>query len=277
MSNKLIQYSVNLLPWQIRSWIKHIPVVSQLQRWFFERFLAGQEFIHTINAGPAKGLRYPISLPQDKGIWTGTYETNFALALVNSVQAGDICYDIGAYRGFFSGILALAGAKLVVMFEPLPENCTQLQHLIETNPQLPLKLESMAVGDQDGEIEFNVMPEASMGKIQTSPFQLEVEGERRLQVPIYKLDNLVISSKLPPPKVMKIDVEGAEMQVLQGASEVLKMYHPSLYIEAHSHELSDDCNQFLTGLGYKHITVLETGLPPNPKCDPEICHLICTY
>ena len=111
MNNKIIQYSVNFLPWQLRRWIKHIPVIASLQRWFFANFLAGQEFIHLINAGPAKGLKYPIKLPEDKAIWAGTYEPDFALVLANSVQSGDVCYDIGGYRGFFSSVFALAGAK----------------------------------------------------------------------------------------------------------------------------------------------------------------------
>jgi len=120
--------------------------------------------LHIINAGPAKGLVYPISLPFDKAIWTGTYETELAKAVANSVNHGDVCYDIGAYRGFFSGVFGLAGASHVVAFEPFPENCAQLQRLFANNPGLPLTFEQVAVGSENGIAEFNVMPDSSIGK-----------------------------------------------------------------------------------------------------------------
>ena len=276
MNNKIIQYSVNFLPWQFRGWIKHIPIISNLQRWFFAKFLAGQEFIHLINAGPAKGLKYPVQLPEDKAIWSGTYEPDFALVLANSVQPGDICYDIGGYRGFFSSVFALAGAKLVITFEPLPANVSQLRRLAEVNPQLPLRLESIAVGEEDGFVEFYVMPEASMGKLENSSFQAEVKGTDLLTVPIRKLDSLVSEETIPAPQVIKIDVEGAEVQVLKGAREMLCKYHPLLLIEAHSPLLANDCTCILRELGYQ-VSVLETGFAPNPQSDPEVCHLIAKF
>ena len=70
----LLRKSVSLVPWQIRGVIKKMPLMAPLQRRLLARFLEGHEFIHMVDAGPARGLRYPITLPQDKGIWTGTYE-----------------------------------------------------------------------------------------------------------------------------------------------------------------------------------------------------------
>jgi len=274
MISKLLHSSVNVLPWQLRSWIKHIPVVSNLQRWFFAKFLVGEEFIHIINAGPAKGLKYPVKLPEDKAIWSGTYETEFSLILANSVQSGDVCYDIGGYRGFFSGVFALAGAQLVVTFEPLPENCNQLHKLAGLNPELPLRLEAIAIGEQDGLVKFNVMLEASMGKLESSSFQSDVRGNDVLTIPIRKLDSLVSQGIIPTPQVIKIDVEGAEVQVLKGSIEILTKHHPLLFIEAHSHLLANDCTSILRELGYS-VFVLETGFAPNFQSDPEVCHLIC--
>jgi hypothetical protein len=93
----LLERSVNFIPWQARHWIKHIPIVAWLQRLVFQKFFSGREFLHQINAGPAKGLNYPISLPLDKAIWTGAYETELAQAVTDAVCKGDVCYDIGAY------------------------------------------------------------------------------------------------------------------------------------------------------------------------------------
>lgn len=160
-----------------------------------------------------------------------------------------------------------------MIFEPLPDNIEQLKKLVDLNPNLALRIESVAIGDSDGFIQFYVMPEASMGKLENSPFQSEIKGNNVLKVPIHQLDSLVIESIIPPPQVIKIDVEGAEIQVLKGAKTVLSNYHPLLFIEAHSPSLATGCCEILQNLGYQ-ISVLETGLNPNPKSDPEVCHLI---
>ena len=77
-----------------------MPLMAPLQRRLLARFLEGHEFIHMVDAGPARGLRYPITLPQDKGIWTGTYELELATGIAEAVRPGDICLDVGGWRGF---------------------------------------------------------------------------------------------------------------------------------------------------------------------------------
>lgn len=275
MIRNSLQQSVNYVPWRVRGWIKHLPVIAILQRWFIAKFLAGEEFLHVVNAGPAKGLRYPISLPKDKNVWTGTYESDFTESLASAVVSGDICYDIGSYRGFFGGVFALAGAKLVIMFEPFPENCEHLKRLIDVNPQLPLKLKSVALSDRDGKAHFKVMSEASMGKITDSPFQKEVQGEKVINVPSRKLDSLIMNNEIPPPDVMKIDVEGAEVKVLEGAQDVLRLKKPKIFIEAHSHELAKECTSILNRFNYK-VIVLETMAAPDSRNDPEVSHLMAS-
>ena len=53
-----------------------------------------------------------------------------------------------------------------------------------------------------------------------------------------------------PPDFIKIDVEGAEMEVLRGAEKLLREIHPALVIETHSAELERECGEALVGLGY---------------------------
>src|ERR1017187_945658 len=110
---------VNYIPYPLRPWIKNVPGIAGLERWLVARFLSDQPFVHTINVGPAMGLRFEVSLPLDKAVWTGIYEPEFTTAMV---KPGDIFYDIGGYRGYVSGAMALAGASKVFVFEPLPAN-----------------------------------------------------------------------------------------------------------------------------------------------------------
>lgn len=262
----LLRKSIALVPWQWRGTIKRIPLVAPMQRWLLARFMEGRTFVHTVDAGPARGLRYPITLPADKGIWTGTYELELAQAMAQAVPRGSVCLDIGGWRGFFGGVMALAGAGRVVIFEPLPANAAQIRRMIELNPGLPVELMEAAVSDTDGEIEFCLMPETSMGKVAASSFQSGTDGGQRIRVRTVGLDNLIARGQLAAPAVMKIDVEGAELLVLRGARQVLAAHRPTLFMEIHSRALGCECRTLLTELGYQ-VQVVEPG-------EPEVCHFV---
>ena len=267
----LLRNSVQCIPWRYRNRVKHWPVIAPLQRWLIQRFLANREFLHTVNAGPAKGLRYWVKLPEDKNVWTGTYERDFAAALANSTDAGDVCLDIGGYRGFFAGVLALAGASEVHIFEPFPDNIKRIRALIAANPDLPLRLHEMAVGTELGETDFFVMPEDSMGKLCNSRFQEHQHGKAVIEVKVETLDHLRDTGILPMPRVVKIDVEGAEAMVLRGGERMFRCDRPKVFIEIHSRPLARECSTLLRTLGYS-VSVLETQRCPDFQTEPEICH-----
>ncbi|MCL4789407.1 MAG: FkbM family methyltransferase [Verrucomicrobia bacterium] len=259
-----LRKSIALVPWRWRGTVKRIPLVATFQRWLLARFLEGREFVHTVDAGPARGLKYPITLPQDKGIWTGTYEMELAAAVATAVRQGDVCYDVGGWRGFFGGVMALAGAEHVFLFEPLPANVAQLRKLISLNPELPLSLIEAAVTEQPGELEFVVMPETSMGKLTSSSFQSEKQSDEKIRVRAVALDALLASGEIPPPAVIKIDVEGAELLVLHGAQHLLATHKPKLFMEIHSPELVRACRSLLERAGYEVQVFKQDGR--------EICH-----
>ncbi len=214
-----------------------------------------------------------MKLPEDKALWTGAYEPKFSAALADAVQTGDVCYDIGGYRGFFAGVCAIAGASAVHVFEPLPDNIRRIESLIEANPALPLALHRMAVGAEVGESEFVVMAEASMGKLPGSSFQPEAQSSQTVPVLIETLDHLRESGAIPPANVIKIDVEGAEAMVLRGAQRLISESRPRLFIEVHSRALARECADLLGAGGYA-FTTLETGAAPDFLTEPDICHFV---
>lgn len=243
---------IRSVPWSWRSRIKDLPVVGPLQRALVRRLLEDREFEHVVDSGPAKGVRFQVCLPEDKGIWTGTYEQEFAAAIAREMGAhrGAVAYDIGGWHGFYAGVLAVQGAGAVHVFEPLPQNQKQIRRMIELNPGLPITLHSAAIGDVDGVTELAVMPNTSMAKLSTSPFQVDAPAERRLVVSIRRLDSVVASGEAPPPAVVKLDIEGAEAAALRGAVTLLDAHRPVLFMEVHSSELMQACSEILAPLGY---------------------------
>lgn len=266
-----LKWVLDKLPINFRNKIRHIPVLKQAQAALQKRYLNGQEFEAIISGGPAKGLRFPVTLPQDKLMWVGTWEIEFAIALANEIKKGWLCYDIGSYKGYYAGIMALHGASKVVLFEPMPDNIKKITRLMELNGSLPLQLERMAVSDTQGEAVFKLMKEETMGKLESSKFEPGSEAQNQLTVETISLDHYCKTGS-KDPDFIKIDVEGAEEFVLKGALQLLARKQPLLMIEIHSRSIGESCYGLLKNI-YKDVRVLETGKIPSAS-DPEICHYI---
>jgi FkbM family methyltransferase len=262
---------VDKVPFSLRSRIKNIPGLKQIQSYLLEKWVNNNEFVATISGGPAKGLVFPVQMPQDKLMWIGTWEPEFAAALQQNVQQGWVCYDVGGYKGYYAGIMALKGAKEVFVFEPMPGNAEKIKKLMVLNSALPIRLRELAVSDTTGKTIFKLMPEETMGKLESSSFQQDEKEITRVEVECVTLDGLILNG-LPEPDFIKIDVEGAEELVLKGGMEMLARKRPFLMIEVHSRGIGNNCFNILKNI-YSSIYVFETGLIPG-KGESEICHYI---
>ena len=75
----ILGQGVNYIPHSLRPRIRNVPGIAGLQRWLISRFLSEQPFVHTINVGPAAGLRFEVNLPLDKSIWAGVRQIDSLL------------------------------------------------------------------------------------------------------------------------------------------------------------------------------------------------------
>ena len=264
---------VNIIPWWMRDEIRKIPLVSDFQRILFRKYFSGKSFLYVINGGPAKGLKIPISLPDDKLIWTGTWEKKVAEKIYSNIKKNKSSYDIGSHRGFMAGIMALAGSKIVYCFEPNPGNIKHLNELCHLNRKLRLKLLPYAIAEKSGEAEFSLMPESSMGKLSKSLFQPEVKRNTSIMVQVRALDSLLKEGEIEPPGFIKIDVEGAELRVLEGARKIIKEYSPNFVVELHSFSLADKCQKFLREYGY-NVEIIQKEIDFTNESKFKVCHLL---
>ncbi|WP_336515186.1 FkbM family methyltransferase [Pollutibacter soli] len=265
----ILQKALDLVPFRFRDKIRKIPVLKQVQNFLVKRMMNDKEFVATISGGPAKGLKFPVRMPGDKQMWIGTWEIEFSEALAANIQKGMVCYDIGGYKGYYAGVMALKGASKVLVFEPMPTNIRNIQKLINENKNLPIELIQAAVSDKSGTAIFKLMPEETMGKLEASGFQAGEKGLQDLEVTCVALDDLQ-QKGYAAPDFIKIDVEGAEEFVLKGALNLLRTKKPLLMIEVHSPAIGKKCLELLEPI-YSSIEVFETGKHPR-EGTPEICH-----
>ena len=112
-----------------------------------------------------------------------------------------------------------------------------------------------------------------MGKLSTSDFQRGVAGKGVIDVEVRKLDDLVASSDLPPPGFIKIDIEGAELDALEGASNLVKTVRPTFLIEVHSFELCRGCAAWLSEHGYD-VRLVQRPLETLTEENFRVSHLL---
>src|SRR5262249_39614693 len=153
--------------------------------------------------------------------------------LAKLVPKGAAAYDIGGWHGFYTGVMAARGAKEVHVFEPLPDNVRRINALKNLNPDFKIHVHPFALGDRDGVAELVLMPDTSMAKLAESDFQKESLTPNRIVVRMAKIDTLVSAAEIAPPALIKIDVEGAEAKVLNGARNVVTRFKPVIFVEAH--------------------------------------------
>jgi FkbM family methyltransferase len=159
-------------------------------------------------------------------------------------------YDIGANAGFFTLLAAkLVGRRgSVYAFEPLPANLSVLRRHIAAN-QANVHVFEVALSSSSGVARFASAANASMGRLENAG-ELEVRTET--------LDELVSAGRILPPRFMKIDVEGAEHDVLRGAAATLSRHHPVILLSTHGYEIHERCCALLRTLNYE-LTIIRDG------------------
>ena len=206
--------------------------------------------------GPLKGNRW-VAGSSNHGCWLGSYEFQKQKQITLAVRPGMVCFDIGANVGFYTLLLSkMAGPDgLVVAFEPVPNNCDFLRRHIMINRCNNVVLQELALADFDGNGSFDTTQSSSQGHLAQAGL---------LTVRCASIDSLVAGAEIPAPDLMKVDVEGAEVAVLNGAREVISQHKPLIFLATHGEQLHNECCSMLQRLGYRVCPISGSSLE---NCD----------
>lgn len=151
--------------------------------------------------------------------------------LTSDVLEGEVFYDIGANVGLYSCLVGSAEKNCdVYSFEPHPANVEALERNLLRNG-VNSEIFRLALADEEGTVELSSEgSEAGLGEHSLDT----TVAETTVTVEVKQLDTLRKEYDLPVPTLVKIDVEGAELDVIDGATETFS--HPdcsTIYCEVH--------------------------------------------
>lgn len=192
--------------------------------------------------------------------WNFTSERAMQVAFDEMVSSGDQCIDVGANFGMHTLYLAnlVGNSGKVWAFEPLPKNLDLLRWNIRLN-HLSQSVEIVPKVASNSPEPFLRM--AGMDDpVAVTAFLSNETDAQTISVPNVRLDDM-FNAKSSNIGLIKIDVEGAEMEVLRGAEEMLQRCRPNLVIEVHGFAFPkfgssvSDFRGFLAGLGYSESII----------------------
>jgi FkbM family methyltransferase len=179
----------------------------------------------------------------------GALEPGFR-ALVTFVTKGSLAVDVGANYGVCTYAMLRAGAERVVAFEPNTACAGQVRSLGSR-----VTVHEVALGRRSGSATLHVPATAAMsGWASLDPLPLDVVSQ---PVEVRTLDQYCLWEVPQPLSVLKVDVEGLELDVLAGAGETLRRCRPVVLVEVAApfrrREDSDAIASLLRDLGYKAV------------------------
>lgn len=172
------------------------------------------------------------------------------------VQAGQVCLDIGANIGCVSLLWASHNRSgTILALEPHPETFARLKTNLALNQVKNVIPLQYAVAQVSGPISMELSDSTSMARTSDNPIG-SMEHASSVILEGYALDDLVRKYKLQKIDLLKIDVEGFEVECLRGAVETLCITD-RIILEYHSEALREQCLAILSVAGFRVREVRE--------------------
>ena len=212
-----------------------------------------------IQKGDGKGLHLSHKV-SDLRYLQGEYEPTLANWLKENIKKGFSFIDIGANAGYFSLVankFIINDSQRIIALEPMQANIEIIQAHIEYNGSNRIELIPVAVADINRTVEFSDSPNLAANTYnETSSLH---KNFSKIPVQARSLDSLQSELSFTNP-VMKIDVEGAELDVLKGAVNILKTNNPEFILathECHVKGVEKECIDFLSQQNYSCTPINE--------------------
>lgn len=197
--------------------------------------------------------------------------------ILRNIKEGDICVDIGAHKGgyLFWFQKCVGNTGKVYAFEPQIILYRYLQDIIKVFKYRNVTLENKGISSTKGSMDFFI-PFTKEGTSPGAKIINSNKGNRDAQevkIEVTTLDEYFFEKNIFP-KLLKIDVEGHEKQVLLGGIRLLKACKPDIIVECENRHQDEgnifDVFNILTSIGYQGYFISEEGLTSIDEFNPKI-------
>jgi FkbM family methyltransferase len=198
-----------------------------------------------ISVGPRSSVWAHLDPRFEMEYASGKYEVQVQRELLSNLRPGSVFYDVGAHIGIVSMFAAqLVGAEgAVFAFEADPENARRIEEHVRRNKFNQIRLIPNAVWSSAGRLQFeraSARSSRNQGAVSTEP---NPGTGSIVEVEAIALDDYAEVSR--PPTLIKVDVEGAEAEVLRGSERIFATFRPILICEVHHKQAEEDVTRWL--------------------------------
>jgi FkbM family methyltransferase len=213
----------------------------------------------------------PRSVIEAEILKTGAFQARILELGRSVVRAPGLVIDVGSNVGAYAVPWAGRCPEVIVhCFEPLPACLVRLRRNIELNGLgAKVRLHALALSDTTGEAILHAIraDDGNQGLSTLRPDILGSAVSTPLPVPVRRLDD-VLAGETAPVRLIKVDVQGQELEVLRGARAVIERDRPPIILEHEdvlfasaqaASERKAELGEFLARLGYKALYVSRWG------------------
>ena len=182
----------------------------------------------------------------------GYYEKETNDVLFEYIKPGQIVIEAGANNGTETLLLSkLVGANgKVFAFEPIEHIYHALQLNLSINHCSNVLTQQLALGERDEQLYFNVLPEDFCNQGMASRYS-DTSADAKVLVQQTSIDSWLAQNHVSTVDFIKMDIQGAEIELLNGAQQTIKTFQPVIFTEAADDFLSvKKLFETLSGLGY---------------------------
>lgn len=226
--------------------------------------------VHRILMGPMKGMWFKCSENTGLAALYSGNERDNQRVYASVVKPGDTVVDAGANWGVHSLYLArlVGSGGQVHAFEPHPEVINELRWHVDRNLLQQVTIHACGLLDGAGEIPFVLGENSKTSHILGTH---DESSGKKVIVPCRTLDEVMEENGVTSVRLIKVDVEGAEGQLLKGAEKTITRFRPNLVVELHNPEQDMEVARLLQSWNYRIERVDGSSIQhlDRPWPDPE--------